>query len=128
MGFCKALLTIFLFAASVQETGASPADLVGDALLQYLRDVFLTSLADAGLSGRQGAWLGGDYIDHVPGITDAASCAKACVADADCHHWNFEVTSMRCDLKSVEGKRDPDIVSWITGDIQRPVQEPTVVP
>jgi len=37
-----------------------------------------------GLSAKQGAWLYGDYINNVDGVTTAIACAQACVADTKC--------------------------------------------
>lgn len=33
---------------------------------------------------KKGAWLYGDYINDLDGVTTAVGCAQACVADTKC--------------------------------------------
>eukprot|EP00434_Breviolum_minutum_P021182 symbB.v1.2.018687.t1/scaffold1410.1/size216244/13 len=81
--------------------------------------MYLTSLTSAGISGKKGAWLYGDYINDLDGVTTAVGCAQACVADTKCYHWNWQVEKHRCDLKSQNGGANEDIADWITGDVPR---------
>eukprot|EP00435_Cladocopium_sp_Y103_P072243 s29_g39.t1 len=92
----------------------------GDEIMAQHRQQALATLASAGLSAKQGAWLYGDYINDVDGVTTATACAQACVADTKCYHWNFKFDSQRCDLKAENGGVNEDIADWVTGDVPRP--------
>eukprot|EP00913_Durusdinium_trenchii_P023691 g22254.t1 len=114
----------------------------GDELIAYHRDNELKALTAAGLHGKKGAWLYGDYkslsaivlhptvvafrsmfpeaLNEVEGITTVVACAQACQADTNCYHWNFQVEKHRCDLKAENGGSNEDIADWVYGDVPRP--------
>ncbi|CAJ1354382.1 unnamed protein product [Effrenium voratum] len=103
---------------------SSTPELTGDELIAAHRQQYLSTLASAGITGRKGAWLYGDYLNDVEGVHTAVGCAQACQADAKCYHWNFQVERARCDLKAENGGINEDISDWISGDVPRASKKP----
>ncbi|CAK9051479.1 Dynein heavy chain 12 [Durusdinium trenchii] len=101
-------------------SASAPLEGRGDELIAYHRDNELKALTAAGLHGKKGAWLYGDYKNEVEGITTVVACAQACQADTNCYHWNFQVEKHRCDLKAENGGSNEDIADWVYGDVPRP--------
>eukprot|EP00930_Biecheleria_cincta_P084328 TRINITY_DN73812_c0_g1_i1.p1 TRINITY_DN73812_c0_g1~~TRINITY_DN73812_c0_g1_i1.p1 ORF type:complete len:167 (+),score=20.74 TRINITY_DN73812_c0_g1_i1:33-503(+) len=93
--------------------------LAHDVLVAQSRGRHLSQLATTEHDFRVGVWLYGQYIDGVPGVDSAVSCAAACQADYHCYHWNFHVVSHRCDLRKRSGGFNEDSVDYISGHSNR---------
>jgi len=92
-------------------------DEIDDAFIYELQKQEFQSLATSQYQGGQGAWEYGDY-KTLP-LKYAVLCAEACEEDDECHHWNFNLVTRKCDLKTAKGGLDDSRLDWICGHSSR---------
>lgn len=109
--------TTTTFAGQLPDISNFP-DEIDDSFIYNLQQSEFQSLALAQVRNyQQGAWEYGDYR-HIH-VKYAVRCSEACEGDLKCYHWNFNLVTRKCELKTYHGGMDDSRLDWIIGHSSR---------